>query len=89
MEREKSLLCDPGSESRLGGREKRRAKIINGMKKRKEKWWGCPEHFAAKLPHWLMASLVHAYSFSLTGWVIGVGTRGSCFVVTINTVRNK
>ena len=28
---EKSLLCDPGSELRLGGREKGRAKIINGM----------------------------------------------------------
>ena len=33
-----SLLCDPGSELRLGGRENRRAKIINGMeKKQKEK----------------------------------------------------
>ena len=30
----KSLLCDPGSELRLGGRENRRAKIINGMKKK-------------------------------------------------------
>ena len=27
---EKSLLCDPGSELRLGGRENRRAKMING-----------------------------------------------------------
>ena len=26
---EKSLLCDPGSELRLGGREKRRANTIN------------------------------------------------------------
>ena len=36
---ERSLLCDPGSELRLGRRENRRAKIINGMetKKRKEK----------------------------------------------------
>ena len=34
---EKSLLCDPGSELRLGGRENRRANIINGMKKKKEK----------------------------------------------------
>ena len=34
---EKSLLCDPGSELRLGGRDNRRAKIINGMKKKKEK----------------------------------------------------
>ena len=32
----KSLLCDPGSELRLGGREKRRAKLINGMKTRKK-----------------------------------------------------
>ena len=29
---EKGLLCDPRSELRLGGREKRSAKIINGMK---------------------------------------------------------
>ena len=28
---EKSLLCDHGSELRLGGRENRSAKIINGM----------------------------------------------------------
>ena len=34
---EKGLLCDPGSELRLGGREKRRAKIINGMEKKKKK----------------------------------------------------
>ena len=34
---EKSLLCDPGSELRLGGRENRRAKITNGMDKRKNK----------------------------------------------------
>ena len=33
---EKSLLCDPGSELRLGGGEKRRAKTINGMEKKKE-----------------------------------------------------
>ena len=34
---EKSLLCAPGSELRLliGGRENRRAKIINGMEKKK------------------------------------------------------
>ena len=31
---EKSLVCDPGSELRLGGRENRRAKIINGMEKK-------------------------------------------------------
>ena len=30
---EKSLLCDPGSELRLGGRENRRATIINRMEK--------------------------------------------------------
>ena len=32
---EKSLLCDPGSELRVGGRAKRRAKILNrtGTKK--------------------------------------------------------
>ena len=30
----KSLLCDPGSELRLGGREKRRANKINGMGKK-------------------------------------------------------
>ena len=34
---EKSLLCGPGSELRLGGREKRRARIINGMKKEEKK----------------------------------------------------
>ena len=36
---EKSLLGDPGSELRLGGREKRRAKIIkwNGGEKEKER----------------------------------------------------
>ena len=34
---EKSLLWDPGSELRLGKSEKRRAKIINGTKKKK-KW---------------------------------------------------
>ena len=34
---EKSLLCDPGSELRLGGRENRRAKTINGMEKKKKK----------------------------------------------------
>ena len=34
---EKGLLCDPGSVLRLGGREKRRAKIVNGMKKRRKK----------------------------------------------------
>ena len=33
----KSLLCDPGSELRLGGRENRRAKIINGMEKKRKK----------------------------------------------------
>ena len=30
---EEPVLCDPGSELRLGGRDNRRAKIINGMKK--------------------------------------------------------
>ena len=34
---EKSLLCDPGSELRLGGRGKRRAKIIDGMEIKKKK----------------------------------------------------
>ena len=34
---EKSLLCNPGSELRLGGRENRRAKIVNGIKKTKTK----------------------------------------------------
>ena len=34
---EKSLLCDPGSELRLGGRENRSAKIINRMEKKKRK----------------------------------------------------
>ena len=35
---EKSLLCDPGFEVRLGGREKkRRAKIINGVEKKEKK----------------------------------------------------
>ena len=33
----KSLPCDPGSELRLGGSEKRRAKIINGMEQKKGK----------------------------------------------------
>ena len=28
---EPATVCDPGSELRLGGRENRRAKIINGM----------------------------------------------------------
>ena len=32
---EPATVCDPGSELRLGGREKRRAKIINGMEKKK------------------------------------------------------
>ena len=32
----KSLLGDPGCESRLGGREKRRAKIINGIQEKSE-----------------------------------------------------
>ena len=32
----KSLLCDPGSELRLGGRQNRRAKIVNGMEKKKQ-----------------------------------------------------
>ena len=37
---ERSLLCDPGSELRLGGRECRRAKIIlrvNGIEENKKK----------------------------------------------------
>ena len=34
---EKSLLCGPGSEFRLAGREKSRARIINGMTKNKKK----------------------------------------------------
>ena len=35
---EKSLLCEPGSELRVGSRERRRcAKIINGMSKKKKK----------------------------------------------------
>ena len=29
----KSLLCDPGSELRLGGRGEKRAKRVNGMEK--------------------------------------------------------
>ena len=33
--REKSLLCDPGSELRLEGLEKIRANTINGMEKEK------------------------------------------------------
>ena len=33
-EGEKSLLCDPGSELRLGGREKRRAKIYKRDEKK-------------------------------------------------------
>ena len=32
---EKSLLCDPVSELRLGGRQKRRAKTTNGMEKKR------------------------------------------------------
>ena len=32
----KRLLCDPGSELRLGGRDNRRAKIINGMRKKEK-----------------------------------------------------
>ena len=40
--REKSLLCDPGSELLLiGGREKRRAKLIRGMEKTKAMYIGC------------------------------------------------
>lgn len=38
--RKKRLCCDPGSESRLFNRNKRetkRAKILNGMDKKKEK----------------------------------------------------
>ena len=31
------MLCDPGSELRLGGRENRRAKIINGTETKNEK----------------------------------------------------
>ena len=31
---EKSLLCDPGSELLLGGREKRRANILKGDKEK-------------------------------------------------------
>ena len=41
---EKSLLliCDPGSELRVGRRERRRcAKIMNGIKKRKKKKYLC------------------------------------------------
>ena len=30
------MQCDPGSELRLGGRENKRAKIINGMENKKE-----------------------------------------------------
>ena len=38
MERgEKSLLCDPGSELRPGGSRTRRANIINGTEREKEK----------------------------------------------------
>ena len=34
---EKSLLCDPGSEYRVGRRERRRcAKIMDGMRKKKK-----------------------------------------------------
>ena len=33
---EESLLCDSGSELRLGGREKRRAKKITGKKRRRK-----------------------------------------------------
>ena len=40
---EKSLLCDPGSKLRLGGSENRRAKIINGMEKEKDKKKGCDD----------------------------------------------
>ena len=35
---EKSLICDPGSELRLGGRGNRRAKIINGTEKKEESY---------------------------------------------------
>ena len=39
---QKSLVCDPGSELRLGGREKRRAKILNGInQKTKQKTIDC------------------------------------------------
>ena len=34
---EKSLLCDPGSELRLGGREKKKGEDINVTRKRKKK----------------------------------------------------
>ena len=34
---EKSLPCDPGSELQLGGREDRRAKNTNGVRKKKKK----------------------------------------------------
>ena len=34
---EKSLLCDPGSELRLGGREKKKGEDNNGMKKKTKK----------------------------------------------------
>ena len=33
---EKSLLCDPGSELRLGGRENRRARTVSGMGEKKD-----------------------------------------------------
>ena len=39
---EESLLCDPGSEVRPGRREKRRAIILNGKKKNKERCWVVP-----------------------------------------------
>ena len=41
---EKSLLCDPGSELRLGGKENSRAKIINGCGKIKKKKEEKKEH---------------------------------------------
>ena len=37
----KSLLCDPGPELRLGGREERRAKILKRDGGKKKLWIGC------------------------------------------------
>ena len=56
---QKSLLCDPGSESQLGGRENRRVKIINGIEKI-HKYFVYINIYNIYIYHW--------YYINLAGW---------------------
>ena len=60
------LLCDPGSELRPGGREKRRTKIINGMKNNNHNNNNTKEMRSKYIPNFVFATWYQVYIWYTT-----------------------